>query len=140
MDDTPSNNVISFPKVKKSNPDAPGMPSIKEVHENILDLKENEIVEMTEVLGTMIVEALDLAGFKVSVNEQNTPVLCFFIEALKSMIAKQYGMDHPFHDIAYNCFVKNEDGNIFFREPQFKFTETGLDETDDEIETDGEQP
>lgn len=131
MTDEPS-NVIEFPGVKKPIPKSE-MPSVQEIQENIKSLKSGEIVEMTEVLGSMILETLTASGYKLDTSSETLPMIFFFMESLKALISKQYNAVHPFHEMAENFFIPNENGDIVFREPKFKFSDEPFPETEEEI-------
>lgn len=115
-------NVIAFPVTKKPIPKTE-MPNIEEIKTNIKALKEEDIVDMTETLGSVIFETLTASGFKVDTTPEKLPHFCFFIESLKSLISDRFNVEHPFHELARKCFVPNEEGDIVFYEPKMKFPE-----------------
>lgn len=99
------------------------MPSVEEVTTNIQMMKQNEIVEMTEALASMMIESMTAAGVPLVPGEHNTKDLCLFVESLKSLIAKQYNVEHPLQLMADNCFEIDEEGGMHFKAVQFRFND-----------------
>lgn len=123
-------NVIQFPKAKKPHP-KDEMPSATEIIQNIQGLKEGEIADITEVLGSMLLETIAASGFKLNTTNETMPSIAFFVESLKSLICLHYSISHPFQEIAKHCFVFDENGDMIFREPAFRFSETEIPPIDD---------
>lgn len=122
-------NVIMFPIEKKPVPHEP--PSINEVQQILHNQKQAELLDLTEILGNIVIDQLHSAGLTVMQNEEATKDVCFFLESLKSLLYKHYQLEHPFQHFADQCFVYNDDDKIEFIQPVFRCIEQRPAETDD---------
>jgi hypothetical protein len=119
-------NIITFPKAKKPIPKTE-MPTAQEIQANISSMKEGEIIEITEALGSILMETITASGFIIDSRAENLPMICMFVECLKAVISQQYNITHPFHEIANKCFTTNENGDMVFNAPIFRFSDTPLE-------------
>ena len=108
-----SNNVILFPKENKN---LQKIISIDEIDHNIEQMSLYHIQETITNLVPMIFTQLEISGFAPSEEEilEDIKDGAFFVEALRSMMLKHYGIYHPFQRIAEEVFElqDDEEGNM----------------------------
>ena len=114
MTDETSNNVISFPKSRISQ----SPQSIEEIYNNLDLLKRLHVDETMLLISSMLLEQLAIVGFDYQQDDENFAAkeTVFFFEALQALLMKKYGMDHPFHHLAYKIMLTNEDKTITMRD------------------------
>lgn len=108
-----SNNVILFPKENKN---LQKIISIDEIHHNVEQMSLYHIQETITNLIPLIFTQLEISGFAPSDEEiiEDLKDGAFFVEALRSMLCKHYGIYHPFQRIADEIFEiqDDEEGNM----------------------------
>jgi hypothetical protein len=112
-----NNNVVLFPPDRIINPSRTPLGNNKKP-KNLEDIKTNlnlvhhvYINDILENMVPLIVNQLEAAGFDITC-EENVKDGAFLVEAFRSMLCKQYNIDHPFQKLADNIFVTEEDGNL----------------------------
>jgi len=104
-----SNNVVNFPK-KHQNLQSPQ--SIEEVEDNMELIRQFHIQETIETIMPKLFDQLSLAGFEPAEEDGDIKDGAFVIEAVRSLLLKSYGIDHPFQEICENIFEDAEDGML----------------------------
>ena len=106
---TLSNNVVCFPK-KYQNLQSPQ--SIEEVEDNMEMVRQFHIQETIETIMPKFFDQLSLAGFEPAEEDGDIKDGAFVIEALRSLLLKSYGINHPFQEISESIFEEDEDGML----------------------------
>ena len=98
-----SNNVILFPKENKN---IQKMISIDEINHNVEQMNLYHIQETISNMIPLIFTQLEIAGFYPSEEDIESDIKdgAFFVESLRSMLCKQYGIYHPFQKISEEIF------------------------------------
>lgn len=109
-----SENVIQFPKKYAG----PSLPDPVMLQANLAALKEEEFEIVVEMISSALVDTLEATGFYVTGETDKIKDVCFLLEAVRSLLAKDFSLDHPFHDLAENCFTVKDNG-VFFNNPTF---------------------
>jgi len=102
-------NVIMFPL------ESPFLlpEALDEIIANV-NMQRNNLVDITmEDLLLILCEAMTKRGFNTYDRESNLKELALVAEAIRSMLMKQYGYEHPFQKLASKLFAFNEeDGTL----------------------------
>ena len=106
-----SNNVIAFPIKKKIASSIQAVPKTpEEIAVNVNQMKFNHINETLGVLVPMIFSNIEIAGFDFLPEEgepdPNIKDGALFVETLRSMLCKFYGIEHPLQRVAEDIFIK----------------------------------
>jgi hypothetical protein len=110
-------NVIPFPKNNKQQ----NVINLDEINEKMIDVKNHHINDTLEVVIPMLFSYLETAGFNFVESddeEENDPNLkdgAFVVEAVRSLLSKYYGLNHPFQQISENIFVEDLVNEGMFR-------------------------
>jgi len=102
-------NVIPFPKNNKIPADH------DEVDLRIQNLKNHHINDTITVIVPMLFSYLESAGFEFDdidedeaeeqvIHDPNIKDAAFMVEAIRSLLCKHHGMDHPFQQISEHIF------------------------------------
>lgn len=106
-----SNNVVKFPKAYNGPADEESF-ALK-ITTNIDMMKHYHIQETIATITPMIFTQLEIAGFPLGEEETGELVDikdgALVIEALRSIMCKQYEIYHPFQKIAENIFSPDEE-------------------------------
>jgi hypothetical protein len=106
-----SNNVVKFPKAYNGPADEESF-ALK-ITTNIDMMKHYHIQETIATITPMIFTQLEIAGFPLGEEESGELVDikdgALVIEALRSIMCKQYEIYHPFQKIAENIFSPDEE-------------------------------
>ena len=104
-----SNNIIAFPK-KNMVPKVQAPISPEEVALNVGAMKLNHINETLMVLVPMVFANIEVAGFDfVPEDNEDDPNVkdgALFVETLRSLLCKYYGIGHPLQKVADELFVQ----------------------------------
>ncbi len=111
-EDVKSNNVILFPGISKNRPPQ----SIEEICRNVELAKTARIEDAVEEVVVELFENLFSYAFDFSQRDDANKDMAFLIEALKSVLAKHDGLEHPFQQLAEKYFVANANGDLSFVE------------------------
>lgn len=111
-------NVIKFP-VKHRNEQVP--PTPETVLINIMSMKEEDIAFTSELIFSSILDTLSAAGFYAEEDPENMKDLFLLLETVRSLIAKEYGVEHPFQELADKSFTFIDETRMKFNNPNFKF-------------------
>lgn len=102
-------NIIQFPR-KYSGEENLLPTSEEEVNSKIDLLKYHHIHETLATVIPMLFANLEVAGFDCNdESEENLKDGAFVVEAIRSILCKHYGLDHPFQEIAQNVFLPDID-------------------------------
>lgn len=118
-----SNNVIMFPGVSKNRPPQ----TIEEVIENVNAIREIHIDELADMLTVIFLENMEAAGYDIIGDENNTSFdkeIAFIVQAIRSLLMKHDGREHPFQDLAKHYFVEESEGMLVFQNTKI----TGINE------------
>ncbi len=118
-----SNNVIMFPGVSKNRPPQ----TIEEVIENVNAIREIHIDELADMLTVIFLENMEAAGYDIIGDEDNTSFdkeIAFIVQAIRSLLMKHDGREHPFQDLAKHYFVEESEGMLVFQNTKI----TGINE------------
>lgn len=105
-----SDNVIIFPKEKVGGRTSPTEQDIKD---NIDIFKYTHIQETVSLVAPILFQHISLAGFDIFEDEESDESLkesAFLVEAIRAMLCKYYGLDHPFQKLSQNIFKIEKDG------------------------------
>lgn len=105
-----SNNIIQFPGMNRHPPR-----NLDDVINNVDTMKQVHIQETISALIPIVFQSLCASGFDFGIDEENEEFVevkdsAFMVEALRSMLCKQYKLYHPFQDLAENIFYFEKDG------------------------------
>jgi hypothetical protein len=99
-------NVIPFPKNNNKIP-----ADFEEVDEKISQVKNHHINDTLQMVVPVLFSYLETAGFDFTVededevaNDPNIKDAAFIVEAIRSLLCKHHGMDHPFQQISEHIF------------------------------------
>ena len=97
-------NVIPFPKNNKIPAD------FEEVDDKILQIKNHHINDTLQSVIPILFSYLETGGFDFDVEEDealddpNIKDAAFIVEAIRSLLCKHHGIDHPFQQISERIF------------------------------------
>lgn len=102
-------NIIQFPR--KNGMEDKFLPtSEEEINSKIDLLKYHHIHETLATVIPMLFSNLEAAGFDCSDDtDENLKDGAFVVEAIRSILCKYHGIDHPFQEIAQNVFLPDID-------------------------------
>ena len=105
-----SNNVIQFPKASVRPPDVEVV-AIEDITRNLEMMKHYHIQETIANLAPMIFNQLEVAGFGITDEEDNSDLKdgAFIVESLRSIMCKYYDIYHPFQQIAESVFAPDKE-------------------------------
>lgn len=121
MDEDPKSNVVIFPGASKNRPPQ----SLEEICHIVELVKTTRIEEVTEEVIINIFENLFDNNYDFTERKDANKDMAFLIEAVKAVMHKHDGLDHPFHALAEHYFVENEKGDLVFRESEMMVVITG---------------
>lgn len=108
-----SNNVILFPKENKN---IKKIISIDEINHNVEMMSHYHIQETITNIIPIVFNQLEIAGFYLGDDDDDESIRegAFFVEALRSLMCRHYGIYHPFQKLVENVFEKelNDDGAL----------------------------
>jgi len=110
-------NVIVFPKAHR-NPEK--IISHETIKENIASAQVYHVISALNTIAPHLFNQLEMAGFEFEDigDKTYTPDITFVAEAIKSLMFKYYGIDHPFQKISNEVFTfegTNEDDQIIVK-------------------------
>jgi hypothetical protein len=111
----PESNVILFPQERVANTANVGIGKLRvpktvdEVKTNFIVMRHVHVNEIIDKLLIMMTRELDVD--QITHNE-NLKHSAFFVEALRSMLYKQYNIPHPFQPVAEEIFETEADGTL----------------------------
>ncbi len=123
------NNVIMFPKGKKDNSPPQTLDEIVDKIEKIrLEHAESTIQE----IAPQILNILSAVGVDI-VSHDHQKLNAMLIECIRAQMHKMLNIPHPFHDVAEQFFIYNEDdtGVTYSFSPEM-FDQSEEDEEDQE--------
>jgi hypothetical protein len=97
-------NVVPFPKIGKIPAD------LEEVDDKISQIKNYHINETLQVVVPILFSYLESGGFEFDVEEEeaiddpNIKDAAFIVEAIRSLLCKHHGIEHPFQQISEHIF------------------------------------
>ena len=105
-------NVIQFPGTTREIPK-----DEKEVVQRVHNIKHLHIQEVLSAMVPIIFNQMATAGFDFIDDEETGEVNnvkdgAFLVEALRSIMLKHYGIDHPMQTLAENLFNHDEDSGV----------------------------
>lgn len=113
MDEEPKvSNVIIFPGPSRNRPPQ----SLEEIFRNVELAKTTRIEEVTEHVIVNVFEDLYANNYDFTERQDANKDMAFLIEAVKSILHRHDGLDHPFHDLAEQFFVADANGDLSFVE------------------------
>lgn len=105
-----TDNVIVFPGVRFAG--APPQ-NIEEIADNVTQIRKDHV---DGVMNDMIPDVINMFGaYGVDINDDKyVKDVALVIESIKSLLHKQYNLDHSFHNMIDNIFEVryNEDDSI----------------------------
>jgi hypothetical protein len=105
-----SDNVIIFPREKVGGRVSPTEQDIKD---NLDTFKYTHIQETVSLVAPILFQHISLAGFDIFEDDDSDESLkesAFLVEAIRAILCKYYGLDHPFQKLSQNLFKIEEDG------------------------------
>lgn len=105
-------NIIQFPGTTREIPK-----DEKEVVQRVDNIKHLHIQEVLSAMVPIIFNQMATAGFDFIDDEETGEVNnvkdgAFLVEALRSIMLKHYGIDHPMQTLAENLFNHDEDSGV----------------------------
>jgi hypothetical protein len=106
------NNVIQFPGTTREIPK-----DEKDVVQRVDNIKHLHIQEVLSTMVPIIFNQMATAGFDFIDDEETGEVNnvkdgAFLVEALRSIMLKHYGIDHPMQILAENLFNHDENSGV----------------------------
>ncbi len=105
-------NVVLFPGVSKNRPPQ----SIEEICRNVQLAQTARIEDTVEEVVVDLFENLFSYAFDFTERDDANKDMAFLIEALKSVLCRHDGLDHPFQKLAEQYFKNNAEGDLVFIE------------------------
>ena len=107
-----SDNIILFPGIKKYDTTPQSVEEIvdkvTQTRKDHVDMVMNDVIpEMIHVFGSYGIDIQD---------DKYVKDVAMIIESIKSLLSRQYKLDHPFHEMVDNIFQfsYNEDNSIAY--------------------------
>jgi hypothetical protein len=103
------NNVIQFPSknVRSNFPK-----DSEEIASNIKLVKFNHVNETLQTIIPLLFTNMELAGFQIAIEDGEEDINikdgALIVEAIRSLLCKIHGMEHPFQNLAENIFIKTQ--------------------------------
>lgn len=127
--DPKESNIIMFPGMTRNRPPQ----SLEEICRNVELAKTTRIEEVTEIVIVNMFEDLFNNAFDFTDRHDTNKDMAFLIEALKSMMCRHNGIEHPFHDLSERYFEADENGDLTFIEVDETLIQIELDDGEEEI-------
>lgn len=105
-----NNNVITFPGAKKPVPTEDKFDEDVSLS-NILDVKISHINEALFVIIPQLFNNLEMMAPSMD-SDEDTKDVNLVVESIKSLLFKQYGIEHPFQKVAEAVFTINDKDEI----------------------------
>jgi hypothetical protein len=108
-----ANNIITFPS--KNNKQSLNPKTIEEISANMEMIKHVHIQETIETIAPILFEQISTAGFALDEegkDELEIKIGAFIVESIRCLLLKHYDMEHPFHAIAENIFVYDNEETL----------------------------
>jgi len=105
-------NIIPFPSITREIPK-----DEKEVVQKVDNIKHLHIQEVLATMVPIIFNQMATAGFDFIDDEETGEINnfkdgAFLVEALRSIMLKHYGIDHPIQTLAENLFNHDENSGV----------------------------
>lgn len=104
-------NVVQFPKAKKNSPPQ----NLEEVQSNLDAVRTLHVEETMAVLAGTMFDQLAVSGFDFD-SEEEVPKdikdVALVFESIRSLLMKQYGMEHPFQLLGDHMFEVQQNGTV----------------------------
>lgn len=106
-----TDNVIAFPGFKRESPPQ----SVEEIVDRVTQTRKDH-VEM--IMNDLIPDFIHIFGsYGIDINsDESVKDVAMVMESVKSMVSRQYRLQHPFHEMVDNIFdfSYNEDNTIAY--------------------------
>lgn len=106
-----TDNVVLFPGFKRESPPQ----SIEEIVDRVTQTRKEHI---EGVLNDLIPELIHMFGsYRLDVSsDEYIKDVAMIMESIKSMVSRQYNVEHPFHSMVDNIFdfSYNEDNTVAY--------------------------
>lgn len=99
-----------FPGTSKNRPPQ----SLEEICRNVEVAKTTRIEEVTEAVVINLFEDLFDNNYDFTTKTDANKDMAFLIEAVKAVMHRHDGLDHPFHVLAEHYFEADKDGDLTF--------------------------
>lgn len=103
-------NVIMFPGISRNRPPQ----SFEEICHHVALAKTTRIEEVVESVVVNMFEDLYGHNYDFSNKQEANKDMAFLIEAVKSVMHRHDGLDHPFHELADEYFTEDAAGELTF--------------------------
>lgn len=97
-----SDNVVLFPKIKRDSPPQ----TIEEIADKISQTRKDHVENLMYDMAPDIVNLLGSYGLDVT-DPDNIKDTAMVMESIKSMVCRQYNIDHSFHKMVDTIFDFN---------------------------------
>jgi hypothetical protein len=113
-----TDNVVLFPGFKRESPPQ----TVEEIVDKVTQTRKEHVEGVMADLIPEFIHLFGSYGLDVSSDEYIKDV-AMIMESVKSMISRQYNLDHPFHKMVDNIFdfSYNEDNTVAYT---YKFPNT----------------
>lgn len=105
-----NNNVIVFPGSKRPVPEGLKFDEDESLS-NILDVKINHINEALFVIIPQLFNNLEMMAPSMD-GDDDVKDVNLIVESIKSLLFKQYGIEHPFQKLSDAVFIVNDEKEI----------------------------
>lgn len=106
-----TDNVVLFPGMKRESPPQ----TVEEIVDQVTQTRKEHV---EGVVNDLIPELIQLFGsYGLDVNsDENIRDVAMVMESIKSLLARQYRLPHPFHEMVDNIFEfsYNEDSSVAY--------------------------
>ena len=106
-----TDNVVLFPGMKRESPPQ----TVEEIVDQVTQTRKEHV---EGVINDLIPELIQLFGsYGLDVNsDENIRDVAMVMESIKSLLARQYRLPHPFHEMVDNIFEfsYNEDSSVAY--------------------------
>lgn len=102
-------NVVQFPGAKRNTPPQ----NIEEVKSNLDAVRQIHIEEAMGLIASVLFDHMQLAGFTFSPDDnESIKDVALLLEALRSLLSKYHGIDHPFQELSDELFTLQQNGTV----------------------------
>lgn len=107
-------NVVMFPGVKQLPESEKLGPQIRQL---LTSERMEDIEETVDDLFSLLIECLAQGGvtFNTATDDTFVKDLALNIEAMRSLLCKFYGMEHPLQNVSENIFIHLGEGRVKYK-------------------------
>jgi hypothetical protein len=128
-------NVIKFPKKSIKHPISESLENAEtQMVTGLASLRAYHINEALQAIIPSLFNKIELAGFELEPEDKENNFTLkdgsFIVEAIRSLLCKIQGIDHPFQNLAEKVFNINENNEVLLADKvEIELTLPDLDDT-----------